>query len=139
MEKKIICLLLFCLLVPSITLFASDWVHVRDGRYGGDGDPFHTYVDISTVERNGNTLIYWYKAVSDPNGQLSYTRIHKYEVDLTNSPFRCRVLEQYVYDSNNKEKSSQLIPTPWQDNICDEDEINAALKSLKGSHPRPTP
>jgi hypothetical protein len=119
--------------------FASD-SFLRDGFIGGDGGaPFHVYIDKDTLEKNGNTLIYWQKIINDPPSDPDVrNEILKFEVNLSSNPITCRRLERHCYDPNGNETCSYLIPRD-AGTYCSGAELNTALSFVKGNQSRPTP
>jgi len=99
MKKRVIYLMVLCLFVLSNTAFATNWVNVyREDRIG-----FTLYVDSDSVVKNGDTIIFWELFVKDtPDSYGSVKDLVKFEAKHPR-PYIGRSLEEYKYDSNNKQ------------------------------------
>jgi len=110
MKKRVICLLVFCLIILSNSAFAANWVYI------GRDDTFHNniYVDKDSLTKHEDQVTYWELVVKDG---VTFDAISKGEIDttkkvlmkweaITSSPRQDRQLEIYIYDFDNQEIGS---------------------------------
>ncbi|MDR3561358.1 MAG: hypothetical protein P4N59_07960 [Negativicutes bacterium] len=110
MKKRVICLLVLCIMILSNTAFAANWVYI------GRDETFHNtiYVDKDSITKQGDKVIYWELMVKDDvtlnvldKGDIDTTKkvLMKWEA-ITSSPRQDRQLEIYVCDLDNQEVGS---------------------------------
>lgn len=129
MKRRIICLLVLCLLVLSNTVFAASWVLAENVGLG-----ISTYVDIDDVAQKDGILLFWYGF-----NDRGIWKIYKVEDSLTKLQYRN--LEVY-YFKNGKIDRQFMTPSAYRNDDGLKHEKEVALKYAKeatdiGSVPTP--
>jgi hypothetical protein len=96
--RKVVCLIMLCLLILSNTVLASNWVYV------GRSYEYHSnfYIDTETIVKKGDYITFWDIEILDvPDADVKKIMTH-FEAKWT-TPRRYREIEYYYYDTQNNE------------------------------------